>query len=110
MKKVYKLLVPALIILAVIIVTFASIYADSIDCDENTLIISQCTANMRGLETGISVYAGYKGVPMLLSDKRIPPQIANWLPSYIKRNNITKVIVVGSMDIDELNLNHWALK
>ena len=102
MKKVYKLLVPALIILAVIIVTFASIYADSIDCDENTLIISQCTANMRGLETGISVYAGYKGVPMLLSDKRIPTQIANWLPSYIKRNNITKVIVVGSMDIDEL--------
>lgn len=102
MNKVYKLLVPALIILMVIVVAISSLHADSIDCDENTLIISQCTANMRGLETGISVYAGYNGVPMLLSDKTIPSQIANWLPSYITRNNITKVIVVGSMDMGEL--------
>lgn len=103
MRKTYKLLVSALIILVVVlVVSITSFHADNIDCDENTLIISQCTANMRGLETGISVYAGYNGAPMLLSDKRIPSQISNWLPSYITKNNITKIIVVGSMDINEL--------
>ncbi len=102
MKKVHKLLALALIIIVGIVIAVNSFYADSIDCDENTLIISQCTGNMRGLETGVSVYAGYNEVPMLLSDKKIPAQIANWLPSYISQNNISKIIVVGDMDADQL--------
>ena len=102
MKKVYKLLVLLLIIVMAVLVSINSFYVNSIECDENTLIISQCTGNMRGLETGVSVYAGYKEVPMMLSDKKIPEQIADWLPSYISRNNITKVILVGSIDLQEV--------
>ena len=55
----YKIL--AIIVIVVLLGIFSTkfLYTDSMDIDNNTLVISVCTGNMRGLETGISVYAGY---------------------------------------------------
>ncbi|MDO5825515.1 MAG: hypothetical protein Q4Q22_03970 [Methanosphaera sp.] len=102
MRKLYKLLMLLLIILAGCVFSISQFYVDAIDGDENTLIISQCTGQMRALETGVSVYAGYKGMPLILSDKQIPSQIDSWLPDYIRKHNITKVIVVGQMDAGQI--------
>jgi len=102
MKKLYKIILALLFFTVLICLSMNYFYIDTIDSSENTLVISQCTANMRALETGVSSYAGYKQVPFILSDKKIPAQLANWLPGYISRNNITKIIVIGSMDADEL--------
>lgn len=74
------------------------------DVDNDTLIISVCTGNMRGLEMGISVYAGYKQVPLLLSDKELPEQLSSWLPDYVREKHIKKIIVVGPISAQE-NMN-----
>lgn len=102
MKKIYKIGLFLLIVGVIIGIAMHIFYIDSIDSDEHTLIISQCTGNMRALETGVAVYAGYKQVPIILSDKKIPEQLSNWLPGYISRNNITKIILVGSIDASEI--------
>ena len=54
----YKIL--AIIVIVVLLGIFSTkfLYTDSMDIDNNTLVISVCTGNMRGLETGISVYWG----------------------------------------------------
>ena len=72
------------------------------DIDNNTLVISVCTGNMRGLETGISVYAGYNKAPLVLSDRTLPQQLDSWLPSFIKKNNIKKIVVVGPITAKQL--------
>lgn len=74
-----------------------STYTDHMTSTENTIIISVCTGQMRGLETGVSVYAGYNKIPLILSDKTLPSQLKNWLPGYIKENNITNIVVVGQL-------------
>ncbi|RAP51195.1 MAG: hypothetical protein BZ138_05815, partial [Methanosphaera sp. rholeuAM270] len=102
MKNIYKF---SLILLGIIIICMLSlnlIYTDNIECDEHTIIISVCTDNMRALETGISVYAGYNRVPLILSDKTLPKQLESWLPGYIEENNITKIIVVGPITPQQL--------
>ena len=102
MKKIFKLgiILCILIIFGLIIITIPN--SDSIDADNNTLIISVCTGNMRGLEIGVSVYAGYNQVPLVLSDKTLPEQLNSWLPGYVKENNIKKIIVVGPMTTQQL--------
>ncbi|RAP44395.1 hypothetical protein [uncultured Methanosphaera sp.] len=102
MKKIFKLgiILCILIIFGLIIITIPN--SDSIDADKNTLIISVCTGNMRGLEIGVSVYAGYNQVPLVLSDKTLPEQLNSWLPGYVKENNIKKIIVVGPMTTQQL--------
>ena len=83
----YKIL--AIIVIVVLLGIFSTkfLYTDSMDIDNNTLVISVCTGNMRGLETGISVYAGYNKAPLVLSDRTLPQQLDSWLPSFIKKNN-----------------------
>lgn len=102
MTKHIKLLLIALIIFMAGIFFISNFYIGSIDGDENTLVIAVCTGNMRSLETGISVYAGYKQTPLILSDKKLPEQLKEYLPSFIQRNNITKIIIIGPMDAGEI--------
>lgn len=102
MNKIIKI---GLIILGVLILaalTAGSLYTDTIECDNNTLMVSVCTGNMRALETGVSVYAGTNNVPIVLSDKTMPEQLNNWLPGFISKNNITKIIVVGPVTAQQL--------
>lgn len=103
MKKIVK---TALIVIAAVMVLAAIsstiIYTDGIECDNNTLIVSVCTGNMRALETGVSVYAGINNVPLILSDKTMPEQLDEWLPGYISENNITKIVVVGPVTAKQL--------
>ncbi len=100
-----KIIKTALILLGLtLVVTLAagSVYTDTIECDNSTLIVSVCTGNMRALETGVSVYAGCNNVPIVLSDKTMPEQLNNWLPGFISKNNITKIIVVGPVTAQQL--------
>ena len=98
----YKIL--AIIVIVVLLGIFSTkfLYTDSMDIDNNTLVISVCTGNMRGLETGISVYAGYNKAPLVLSDRTLPQQLDSWLPSFIKKNNIKKIVVVGPITAKQL--------
>lgn len=102
MKTAHKLLM--LIIMASIlsIITISTTYTDTIECDNQTLIISVCTGEMRALETGVAVYAGIDKTPFILSDKTLPTQLSTWLPTYVEKNNITKIIIVGSITPQQL--------
>ncbi|WP_323737319.1 hypothetical protein PXD04_05080 [Methanosphaera sp. ISO3-F5] len=95
MKTTHKIM--SIIIIGILITLFfiSTLYTDTIECDNQTLIISVCTGEMRALETGIAVYAGIEEAPLILSDKTLPDQLNTWLPSYIEKNNITKIIIVG---------------
>lgn len=101
MKKLgYIIVIIILIVLALCSTTFTN----SIQKPENGngIVISVCTADMRALESGVSVYAAWENMPLILSDKTIPDEISNWLPGYIKDNNITKITVVGPMKLSEI--------
>lgn len=102
MRKIVKIFGVIIIILSLMFIVANNIYTDSIECDNNTIIISVCTGNMRALETGVSVYAGYNGIPLILSDKTMPEQLNSWLPIYLSENNITKIIVVGPVTAEQL--------
>ena len=97
MKKIKIILVLLFLLFLVVGCTINSTYTNHIDSTEDTLIISVCTGQMRGLETGVSVYAGYNEVPLILSDKTLPFQLQNWLPEYIQKNNIKHIIIVGDL-------------
>ncbi|MCD7782146.1 MAG: hypothetical protein LUG89_05575, partial [Methanosphaera sp.] len=75
---------------------------NTIDTDNNTLILSLCTGEYRTLEIGVSVYAGYMEVPLILTDKTLPDQLSQWLPAYVQENNITKIVVVGEVTNKQL--------
>ncbi len=102
----------SLFFFVILILIFASLVnttnTDSINTTEKSIIVSVCTGNMRALETGVSVYAGYNEVPLILSDKTLPDQLSSWLPGYIKENNIDKIIVVGPVDFKQL-LNFYMM-
>ena len=102
MKTLYKLLLLALCIIGLVLSVYSSICTDTIECDENTLVISVCTGNMRALEIGVSSYAGYNKVPLILSDKTMPKQLEDWLPTYIRENRINKIIVVGPIKAEQI--------
>lgn len=102
MKKLIKILIPLLMVILVLILSLSNIYTDTIESDNNTIIVSVCTGQMRALETGISVYAGYNQIPLILSDKTLPEQLETWLPQYIEENNITKIIIVGPITAEQL--------
>lgn len=102
MKKTYKILFLIFFVLIGLFLIYNNLFTDSIDADNNTLIISRCTGDMRALEIGISTYAGYKNIPMILSDKKLPEQLNTWLPGYIRENNITKIIIVGHLDYSQI--------
>lgn len=95
MKKMIKILAVLLSILLLAVFSISSVYTDTIECDNSTLIVAVCTGDMRALETGVSVYAGSNNVPLILSDKTMPEQLNDWLPGYVTENNITRIIVVG---------------
>ena len=103
MKKIVKtaIIILALALLAVSVFA-GSVCTDTMECDNNTLVISVCTGNMRALETGVSVYAGKDNVPFILSDKTMPEQLNQWLPGFISKNNITKIVVVGPVTAGQL--------
>ena len=109
MKKVKKITLLLVGIILLTIILIGTIYSDKIDCDNNTIIISVCTGNMRALETGVSVYAGYNRIPLILTDKTMPEQLNRWLPEYIHDNNITKIIVVGPVSAEQM-LNFMKLR
>ncbi|OED30260.1 hypothetical protein [Methanosphaera sp. WGK6] len=102
MKKQSKYVVIILVILLIGIILINNIYVNSIDVSEKTVIISTCTGEMRGLEIGVSVYAGYNQVPLILSDKTLPNQLDEWLPKYVKQNDIKKIVVVGPISAQQL--------
>lgn len=102
MNKIIKILPILLSILLLGSVFATSIYEDTIECDNGTLIVSVCTGNMRALETGVSVYAGYNNAPLILSDETLPEQLNSWLPGYVEENNITRIIVVGPVTATQL--------
>lgn len=102
MNKIIKILLILLSILLLGTVFAASMYTDNMECDNNTLIVSVCTGEMRALETGVSVYAGYYNAPLILSDKTLPEQLNTWLPGYVAENNITRIIVVGPVTASQL--------
>lgn len=95
-----------LVVVAVIFIGICLIhndlYTDTIDDSDNSLIISLCTGNMRSIESGVSVYCARYHIPLVLSDKTIPNQIMNWLPGYIKENNIKKITIIGPIDASEI--------
>ena len=95
MDKIIKILLILLSILLLGTVFATSLYTDTIECDNNTLIVSVCTGDMRALETGVSVYAGHYDAPLILSDKTLPEQLGTWLPGYVEENNMSKIIVIG---------------
>jgi len=97
MKKIKIILLFFLLLIICGICVIHSSYTDHITSTENTIIISVCTGQMRGLETGVSVYAGYNKIPLILSDKTLPSQLKKWLPGYIQENDISDVIVVGEL-------------
>ena len=98
--KQYKLILLFFIILLGLTIFIQDFHTNTIP-QENTLVISVCTGDMRTLETGISAYAGYKQVPLILSDKTLPIQLKKWLPGYVKENNITQIIIAGQISIEE---------
>ncbi|MBE6487071.1 MAG: hypothetical protein E7Z85_09555 [Methanosphaera stadtmanae] len=102
MKKIIKILLLCLSLLILAAFVQASFHTDTIECDNNTLIVSVCTGDMRALETGVSVYAGCNNVPLILSDKTMPEQLNGWLPGYVAENNITRIIVVGPVTPQQL--------
>ncbi|WP_455645345.1 hypothetical protein [Methanosphaera sp.] len=102
MKKLIKYILSIVVIILIGIILINNLYVNSIDVSEKTVIISTCTGEMRGLEMGVSVYAGYNQVPLILSDKTLPTQLAKWLPGYVKQNNIKKIIVVGPVSAQQL--------
>ena len=102
MKKMIKILAVLLSILLLAVFSISSVYTDTIECDNSTLIVAVCTGDMRALETGVSVYAGSNNVPLILSDKTIPEQLKDWLPDYVEENNITKIIVVGPVTAQQM--------
>ena len=95
MKKIIKISLAVLSILLLLTFFVSNIYSDTLECDNNTIIVSVCTGNMRALETGVSVYAGCNDIPLILSDKTLPEQLKKWLPDYIHKNNIKRITVVG---------------
>ena len=109
MKKLTKISLLFVGIILLMIILTSTIYSDKMECDNNTIIISVCTGNMRALETGISVYAGYNRIPLILTDKTMPEQLNRWLPQYIRDNNITKIIVVGPVSAEQM-LNFMKLR
>lgn len=103
MKKIIKTAIILLALALMAVSLFAStVCTDTIECDNNTLMVSVCTGNMRALETGVSVYAGKDNVPLILSDKTMPEQLNQWLPGFITKNNITKIVVVGPVTAGQL--------
>lgn len=97
-----KIIFAGIVLILSLMASYNMIYTQSLDIDDNTLIISVCTGNMRGLETGISAYAGANHVPLILSDKTLPEQLSSWLPDYVQENNITKIVVVGQVSANQL--------
>jgi hypothetical protein len=63
--------------------------------ENNTIIISSSTGDMKGLEVGVASYAGYEGIPLVLSSKTIPYPLNEWITLLKERNYIHKVILVG---------------
>ncbi|HHY00189.1 MAG TPA: hypothetical protein GX531_02265 [Methanothermobacter sp.] len=70
--------------------------------DDNTLIISSATGEMRALEVGVACYAANKNLPLILKGKNIPYPLNAWIPQFIKDNKIEKVIIIGSISPWEL--------
>ncbi|HMK53630.1 MAG TPA: hypothetical protein VK444_02515 [Methanobacteriaceae archaeon] len=70
--------------------------------DNNTLIISSATGEMRALEVGVAGYAANKNIPLILKGKDIPYPLNEWLPKFIKDNKIKKVVIIGSISGWEL--------
>lgn len=102
MKGMYKILALLLVALTIMITLFSAVNTQKLECDNQTLIISVCTGEMRALETGVSVYAGYTNTPLILSDKTLPEQLSAWLPGYVEENNITKIIIVGPVKFQQI--------
>jgi hypothetical protein len=63
--------------------------------NSNTIIVCYSTGDMKGLEVGVSSYAGREGIPLILSSKNIPYPLNDWLTSVLAKGNIKKIIVVG---------------
>lgn len=95
-SKKILLIIIGIIGIGVLLFTL-NFYTDNLGSNNNTLVITMCTGDMRGLEIGVSPYVGYKHMPLILSDDTLPNQLSNWLPSFIKKHNIKKIIVVGPL-------------
>lgn len=102
MKLKIKLLILAVILLTLTILVYNDYNIQGIDTHEDTIIVSMCTGDMRALETGISVYAGYNHIPLILTDRTMPPQLSDWIGGYVKQNNIKHIIIVGPVDAKQL--------
>ncbi|MDO5851287.1 MAG: hypothetical protein Q4Q23_02245 [Methanobacteriaceae archaeon] len=102
MKNYQKLIIIVIILLITIGILTTQLYTNQLETDNQTLIITNAIGEFKGLEVGIAAYSGYKQVPMVLTDDKIPIQLKTWIPSYIMEHNITKIIVVGDMDSLEL--------
>ncbi len=99
----FRIILLLLVLIAILtIATFHTTTIDSIESNENTLVISVCTNDMRGLETGISVYASINDYPLILSDSMIPDELSNYLDVFIRENNITKVVIAGDLDYSQI--------
>ena len=97
-----NIIIAGIIIVAFALICMLNLYTDSIDDEDDCLVISLCTGNMRSIESGVSVYCARYHMPLVLSDKTIPDQIMNWLPGYVKENNIKKIIIIGPFDASEI--------
>ena len=97
-----NIIIAGIIIVAFALICMLNLYTDSIDDEDDCLVISLCTGNMRSIESGVSVYCARYHMPLVLSDKTIPDQIMNWLPGYVKENNIKKIIIIGPIDASEI--------
>ncbi len=93
------------VVVVLLLFAFLVLYTpsvDSIDSDENAMILSVCTADMRGLETGLSVYASLNDYPLVLTDSEVPDQLSNYLDLFINQNDIRKIVIAGDMNTNEL--------
>lgn len=63
--------------------------------NNDTIIISASTGDMKGLEVGVASYAGKDGMPLILASNTIPYPLNEWLSSFKGSANIKKAIVVG---------------
>jgi putative cell wall-binding protein len=65
------------------------------DNSTNTIIILSSTGDMKGLEVGVAAYAGENGIPLILASNTLSYPINEWLPLFLKKLNIKKVIWIG---------------
>lgn len=63
--------------------------------NNDTIIITSSTGDMKGLEVGIASYAGKEGIPLILASKTIPYPLNEWFSMFKDQANIKKVILVG---------------